>query len=61
MFYMHLYDILYYFWNWPINLEPSASLCFSLFLSFTEKEYQMESNWRANFWWFFMDQKKPPE
>ena len=45
MFYMHLYAILYDFWDEPINLETSASFCFfSLFLSFTEKEYQTESN-----------------
>ena len=61
MFYMHLYVILYDFWDYSINLEPGASFYFSLFLSFTEKEYQTESNGRANFWWFFMDQKKPPE
>ena len=30
------------FWDYPINPEPSASF-FSLFLSFTEKEYQTES------------------
>ena len=28
MFYMHLYAILYDFWDKPINLEPSASFCF---------------------------------
>ena len=28
MFYMHLYVILYYFWDLPINLEPSASFLF---------------------------------
>ena len=32
MFYMHLYAILYDFWDYPINLEPSAS--FYLFLVF---------------------------
>jgi len=44
MFYMHLYAILNDFWDQPINLEPDAGFCFSLFLSFTEKEYQTESN-----------------
>ena len=34
---------------------------FSLLLSFAKKEYQTESNLRANFWWFFMDQKKTLE
>ena len=40
---------------------PVLVSVFSLYLSFTKKEYQTESNWRANFWRFFMDQKKPME
>ena len=37
MFYMHLYDILYDFWDYPINLEPSASFCFLLVLEYRRK------------------------
>ena len=54
MFYMNLYVILYGFWDYPINLEPSASSCFSLFLSFTEKEYQMESKRNKTFAMVFL-------
>ena len=44
-----------------LTQSPVPVSVFSLFLSFTKKEYQTESNWRANFWWFFMYQKKPTE
>ena len=37
MFYMHLYAILYDFWDKPINLEPSASFCFFLGLEYHGK------------------------
>ena len=47
--------MLYYiFWAKPINLEPSASFYFSLFLSFTEKEYQTESKWNKTFAMIFL-------
>ena len=31
---MHLYAILYDFWDKPINLEPNASFCFLLVFEF---------------------------
>ena len=37
MSYMHLYAVLYDFWDKPINLEPSASFCFSLVSVFHRK------------------------
>ena len=37
MFYMHLYAILYDFWDQPINLEPSASFCFFLVSEYRRK------------------------
>ena len=61
MFYMHLYAILYDFWDWPINLEPSASFCCFLVLSIAEKENQTESNWPESSRNLFLDQKKPTE
>ena len=44
MFYMHLYAILYDFWDYPINLEPSASFYFSLVFEFYRKGIPTESN-----------------
>ena len=57
-FIIHFYII---FGTNLLTQSPVPVSVFSLFLSSTEKEYQMESNWRANFWRFFMDQKKTPE
>ena len=57
-FIIHFYII---FGTNLLTQGPVPVSVFSLFLSFTEKEYQTESNWRANFWRFFMDQNKPPE
>ena len=37
MFYMHYYATLYYFWDLPINLEPSPSSCFFLVLEYRRK------------------------
>ena len=46
--------LFYIFWDKPINLEPSASFCFSLFLSFKEKEYQTESKQNKTFAMIFL-------
>ena len=59
MFNRHLYAILYYFGTNLLTYSPVPVSVFSLFLSFTEKEYQMESNWPENSRRLFMDQKKP--
>ena len=44
----------------PINLEPSASFCFSLFLSFTEKEYQNGVQLTCQFLMIFYGPKEAP-
>ena len=53
--------ICYFIWFLGLTyyLEPSASLCFSLFLSFIEKEYQMESNWPENLRWILWTRRSP--
>ena len=61
MFYMHLYAILYDFWDKPINLEPSASFCFLLVFEFCRKGIPNGVELTCQFLMFFMDQKKTTE
>ena len=50
MFYMHLYAIVYDFWDYPTNPRPSANCCiFCLFECSAEKEYQTESKGNETF------------
>ena len=57
-FIIHFYII---FGTNLLTQSPVLVSVFSLFLSFAEKEYQMESKWAENLRWFFMYQKKPPK
>ena len=50
MFYMHLYAILYDFGDKPINLEPSASLCFFLVFEFHKKGISNGVQTEQNLW-----------
>ena len=43
MFNRHLYAILYYFWDYPINLEPSASICFFAYFRVLQKRNTKQS------------------
>ena len=63
-FWMFMGFILHFYIIFGTNLltqSPVPVSVFSLFLSFTEKEYQTESKWAKNLRWFFMDQKKLPK
>ena len=61
MFYMHLYAIYMIFGTNLLTQSPVPVSVFSLFLSFTEKENQTESNWPEISRSLFLDQKKAME
>ena len=52
-----LFNII--FWTNLLTQSLVPVPVFSLFLSFTEKEYQAESKWNKIFAMIFLDQKTP--
>ena len=60
MFYMHLYAILYDFWDYPINLEPSASFCFFLVFEFYRKGIPNGVQLTCQFLMIFYGPKEAP-